>query len=152
MTIRNNRLVVVDEVYHLGQLRTVLRLRKQNQKRRSRASNLNSVWFWPFLLAGLCYHYWTDCDRAKIGCHLSRHEIAHTSAAVTAQVTLTWSASRGSLDLALHLSRKLDRLTSESEKQWIPSCRCGHPENIRTHSYRRATSMGIRRRVKSRAF
>ena len=28
VTIRNNRLVVVDEVYHLGQLRTVVRLLK----------------------------------------------------------------------------------------------------------------------------
>ena len=91
-SIHGNRLVVVDEIRDPRQLPTVARLLRQNQTV-AVASHLNAAWFWPFRLAGPCRHYSTDRDCAKIGHHLSRRGISHTAAAVTAQVTLIWTAS-----------------------------------------------------------
>ncbi len=129
-SIHGNRLVVVDEIRDPRQLPTVARLLKQNQTI-AVASHLNAAWFWPFRLAGPCRHYSTDRDCAKIGRHLSRRGISHTAGAVTefcrrhgsSYVDLDCILERHpgrSLDQALHLSRKLDRLAIERVKQWIP--------------------------------
>ena len=129
-SIHGNRLVVVDEIRDPRQLPTVARLLRQNQTI-AVASHLNAAWFWPFRLAGPCRHYSTDRDCAKIGHHLSRRGISHTAGAVTefcrrhgsSYVDLDCILERHpgrSLDQALHLSRKLDRLAIERVKQWIP--------------------------------
>jgi hypothetical protein len=128
--IRCNRLVVVDEVSHPRQLPAVARLLKQNQTV-AVASHLKPAWFWPFRLAGRYRHFLTDHDCAKIARHLTRHGISHTAAAVAefcrrhgaSYVDLDCILERHpgeSLDRALHLSLKLDRLTIERSKQWVP--------------------------------
>ena len=78
-----------------------------------------------------CRHFLTDHDCAKIARYLTRHGISHTAPAVAefchrlgaSYVDLDCILERHpgeSLDRALHLSLKLDRVTIERSKQWIP--------------------------------
>ena len=103
---------------------------KQNQTV-AVASHLKPSWFCPFRLAGRYRHFLTDHDCAKIARHLTRHGISHTAPAVAefcrrhgaSYVDLDCIHERHpgkSLDRALHLSLKLDRVTIERSKQWIP--------------------------------
>ena len=128
--LRGNRLVVVDEVSHPRQLPLVARLLKQNQAV-AVASHLKPAWFLPFRLAWRSRHFRTDRDRAKISRHLCRLEVPHTARAVEGFCRLYGASYLDldcilerypgkSLDQALHLSMKLDRLTHVRAAKCLP--------------------------------
>jgi len=128
--LRGNRLVVVDEVSHPRQLPLVARLLKQNQTV-AVASHLRPAWFLPLRLAWRIHHFRTDRDPAKISRYLCRLGIPHTAGAVAEFCRLYGSSYLDldcilerypgkSLDQALHLTLKLDRLTHLRAEKWPP--------------------------------
>ena len=128
--VSGKRLVVVDEVSHPRQLPAGARLLRQNQTV-AVASHLRPSWFLPFSLAWRTLHFRTDRDRPKISRYLSRIGVPHSANAVaefcrlygSSYVDLDCILERypgRSLDQALHLTLKLDRLTSMHVDEWTP--------------------------------
>ena len=129
-TVRDKRLIVLDEVVGVHQLPGVLRLLRRNQTV-AVASHLHPAWFWPLRLVFKSRHFHTDHDTAKIQGLLRRRGISHTDAAISEfcrrhgsnYVDLECILERHpgrSLDQALHLSQKLDRLSIHKAKDWKP--------------------------------
>ena len=128
--VSGKRLVVVDEVSPPRQLPAVTRLLRQKQTV-AVASHLRPSWFLPFSLAWRTLHFRTDRDRPKISRYLSRLGVPHSANAVaefcrlygSSYVDLDCILERypgRSLDQALHLTLKLDRLTTMRVDEWTP--------------------------------
>lgn len=129
--IRDNRLVVVDEIISLLQFPALRKLLRTNQAV-AVASHLHPLWFKLLGPTLPVRSFCTDRDCAKLRTHLDKRAVQyseeslqtfcqrHRASYVELQCILERAPGQ-SLDHALNFNRKFDRISISRRRNWTPA-------------------------------